>query len=301
MKKNEETKKGKEIVSNIFNKASIIGKKVADGVQKGAKNIVDQTQKSIHDQKMKKYNPITPKDFISKDFNLPNIIEIVDDAIRRDVEVCKGAIGWIDRVNDVEVLHLYDEWVEKSGIQFVPIWKCDNVYCVDNFDRKKYIDSNSIFGRTNNEKLAELEHIAYCLGAKSCSVEIVEANAEVNYSGLKLNVPQIAGVETKSKSGREEKESGKTVSYFNGNDNPVRPKLKWFEHDDNINRLIEMRCSDRNSIKSKVLELKGSSSVTMSQKAACAIDKILKIKGSVSMEKQAIKEHSSKLVFELEF
>jgi hypothetical protein len=39
----------------------------------------------------------------------------------------------------------------------------------------------------------------------------------------------------------------------------------------------------------------------MSQKTACAIDKILKIKASVSMESKAIKEHSSKLIFDIEF
>ena len=79
------------------------------------------------------------------------------------------------------------------------------------------------------------------------------------------------------------------------------PVLKWFAHDENIKHLIEMRCSDNNSIKSKILELKGSSSATMSKKCACAIDKILNIKGSLSMEKQTIKEYNNILLYEIEF
>ena len=62
-----------------------------------------------------------------------------------------------------------------------------------------------------------------------------------------------------------------------------------------------MRCNISNSIKSKVLELKGSASATMSQKTTCAIDTLLSIKGNMSYEKQAIKEHSSKLIFAIEF
>jgi hypothetical protein len=52
------------------------------------------------------------------------------------------------------------------------------------------------------------------------------------------------------------------------------------------------------------LELEGSSSATMSQKTACSIDASLKKignKSNVTMEKQAVKENTSKLIFEIEF
>jgi hypothetical protein len=98
--------------------------------------------------------------------------------------------------------------------------------------------------------------------------------------------------------------SGKTLTYFEGNNAPCIPQLKWYAHDDNIKRLIEMRCSHNNSIKSRTLELEGSSSATMSQKTACSIDASLKKignKSNVTMEKQAVKENTSKLIFEIEF
>ena len=62
-----------------------------------------------------------------------------------------------------------------------------------------------------------------------------------------------------------------------------------------------MRCKDANSIKYEILEIKGSSTATMSKKIACAIDKVLDIKGKLSMESQTMREHSNVLVFEVEF
>lgn len=302
MKKEDNTSVEKDkknnIFSNIWGKTVDVGKKAVDGVQKGTKAFIEQTKKGLHEKKVKKYNPLFPKDFGNEKFHLPNVIEIVDDAVRRDIDICKGAIGWIDRVNEVEILHLYDEWVEQSGIQFVPVWKCDNVYCVDNFDRKRYINSNSIFGKATEEKLAELENIAYYLGAKSCSIEIVEEDKNSTSKSIKISPAQG---EVSYKSNYSNMQRGKTVSNFAGHSNPKRPPLKWFKHDDNINGMIEKCCNDVQSIKSKVLELSGACCATMTKKTACAIDKILKTKGTISMEQQAIREHSSVLIFEIEF
>lgn len=296
-----EDKKSKESLSSIWNKTADLSKKAAGEIQKGAKIFAEQTKKTIHDQRVKWYNPLFPKDFKSKNFNLPNIIEIVDDAVRRDIDICEGAIGWIDKINDVEILHLYDEWVEKSGITFIPVWKCDNVYCVDNFNRKRFVNMNSVFAMASEERMAELENIAYSLGAVRCSIEIVESSVEIQASSTKANNNKVGAAEIKARSQNSTNQSGKIESRFHGSDEPKRPQLKWFSHDENIKGLIEMRCSDINSIKSKVLILQGSSATTMSKKIACALDKIAKVKGSMSMERQAVKEHSSKLVYEIEF
>ena len=297
----EESKKGKEFLSNVWTKTVNISKKAADGVQQGTRNLVEQAKKSLHEKKMKKYKPLFPETFKNENFCIPNVIAIVDDAVRRDIEVCEGAIGWIDKVNDVEILYLYDEWVEQSGIQFVPVWKCDNVYCVDNFDRNRYINSNCVFGKATEEKLAELENVAYSLGAKCCSVEITETNREVVDQNAKIKVKTHNSEEFVLSAKNSNKHSCKTVSNFEGHNSPKKPDLKWFLHDDNVKGLIEKRCNDIYSIKSKILELSGACCTTMTRKTACAIDKILKISGSISMEQQAVKEHSSMLIFEVEF
>ena len=285
---------------NIWSKTTEMSKKITKGIQSTAKSIAEATQKTLHEQKIKKYNPITPEEYKDICPHLPNVIQIVDDAVRRNIDVCEGAIGWRENVLGVEVLFLYDEWIKCCNLNFIPVAKCDETYIVDPFDRNKYIKSDYIFGKANEEKLAELEAIAYSLGAKSCSIEIVDesiVNTEKQFI-TKLSNANASSVSTTANQARQ---SSKTVSKFDGNSEPSLPKLKWFAHDDNITGLVDMRCNGKNIIKSKILELKGAYSATMSQKVACAVDKIKNIKGSASMETQAIKEHNSKLIFEIIF
>ena len=114
---NKENQKNKsEFFSNVWNKASDIRKKAVEEISKGAKNISEETKKNAYERKMKKYNPLFPEEFHSDSFRIPNIIEIVDDAVRRNIDICEGAIGWTDKVNDVEIFHIYDEFVNESNI-----------------------------------------------------------------------------------------------------------------------------------------------------------------------------------------
>ena len=246
-------------------------KKTSEGIQKGAKNVSEFTQKTIHEQKMKYYNPLFKEEFKSKTFRLPNVIQIVSEASRRNIDVCEGAIGWTSIVNDVEILHIYEEYAKLCKVQFIPFEKVDAVYCVDNFDKSKYNNSDSIFERAMNEKITELENIAYCLGAVSCSIELVESNGQEDNARVKMGVMRIASAGGSSESAIANKQSGKNTSTFAGHNNPTRPELKWFKYDDNVNALIDRKVNDSASVMSKVLELKGSSSATMSKKVACAI------------------------------
>lgn len=315
MKEDNKNQTESKTVANVWSKASDISKKVAEGAQKGARALSIKTKSMIYSSQMKKYNPLFPEQYHSESFHLPNMIMIVDDAVRKNIEVCKGAIGWLSSETGMEVLYLYDEWVKESGIRFVPTINCDSAYYVDNFDRNRYIRVDCIFAKAHEEKIAELEHIAHTLGAKSCSIEMIEATAEVSITN-KRQEAQASGTPDNSKISASEsierslhrsnanQRSGRIVTRFQGNESPNRPTLKWFANDDNILRLIDMRCSDANSIQSKTLELEGSSSATMSQIQATAIDSAIdKMKNRVnsSMETQANKEYNSKLIYVIEF
>lgn len=287
--------KNKEGFANAWEKARDFGKKAVSNTKK----FVDQTKESIHEQRAKKYTVVTQKEFKSKSFERPKIIRIEDDLANRDFVENPEAIGWIELHKDVQVLHMYSHFVKKCGIAFVPVSQSESVYCQDNFDPQKYINANQVFGKSTEEKLAELNNIAYSLGAKSCSIEITNSETESNSRQVNLKIKGNSSTSIGSNNKNSNEQTGKTISRFEGHDNPVRPALKWFAHDDNIKSLIEMRCNK--AIKSNVLELKGSSCASMSSKIACAIDDILKIKGSLSMENQVIKEHSDILIFEIEF
>ena len=307
-------KKGMEAVAGSVQKAADLGKVVAVGVQGGIKEYAAQTEQEVYERKLKKYNPLFPERYNSPEFNLPNMVMIVDDAVRKGIDVCEGSIGWLRKENDVEILCLYDEAVTFSGLQFVPAATCDSVYYVDSFDRKRFVRLDYLLKKADEEKIAELEHIAFCLGAKSFSVEIYEMQEQQSMvksviAGAKKTM--MRGSENDAAQFEAEKIAtefkmrggiGKTI--FSGNQTIRMPELKWFRYDENIKRLIEMRLEGRDTVLSKMLQLEGASSATISQKTALAVDAAVKKMGasvSASMEKQASQETNSKLVFHIEF
>ncbi len=314
MKLKVDTPKSSQAISNVIHKTTDISKKAIATVQSGARALSEKSKNESYLRKLKKYNPLFLDTYNSDSFNIPNMIMIVDDAVRRGIDVCEGSIGWISKEAGMEVMYLYDEAVESSGIQFIPTVVCDAVYYVDSFDRNKYIRTDCIFSKAHEERLAELKHIAYSLGAKSCSIEISESSVEVQLDKKKVDLKENIRIKGSFNSSESQEQSlsykgknqrsGQIRIEFEGNDTPKQPQLKWFIHDENIKNLIEMRCERNNTVKSESLELSGASSATMSQKTAFAIDTTISkmgVKGGIGMETQATKENLSKLIFNIEF
>ena len=287
--------KAKAMFSNAFKKMGDIGKKTVES----AKSFAEQAQKNIYEKQSQRYTPVTQEEFNNEKFQIPSIITINDDSANREFIENEDAIGWVEQHKNIPVLHMYNSFVNNSGLTFVPFAQKDDVYCVDKFKTDTYITAREIFGKATKEKLAELSNIAFVLGAKSCSVEILEAESEMDSGNLKLGIKGMGTFGGGAKSAISNKQSGKNITSFEGHDNPQIPDLKWFEHDDNIKWLIEMRC--KRAIKSNILELKGSSSATISKSIACAMDDVLGAKVNLSIEKEALKEYNDILVFEIEF
>lgn len=316
MKINIDLKKGSEAVSGALGKAADLGAKAARGAQAGAKDLLDKSKQEAWQHKLKKYNPLFPDRYFSEDFHLPNMIMIRDDAERRGIDVCEGAIGWLGTQSSMEILYLYDEAVELSGLQFVPPATCDTIYCVDPYDRTRFISIDSIFSVAHNEKLAELAHIAFCLGASRCTVELTEADAQSSASRKSTSVGQSASIKGFKLSANSSSDSsfaqssssfrsGIIETKFSGKREPKMPTLKWFQHDYTIKQLLDECLGGENTVEQKTITLEGASSATMSQKAAKAVDsalgKIGGMKGKTSMETQATKECRTKIIFHLEF
>lgn len=315
MKINFDTKKGAEAVSGLLQKTTDLSKKTIAEVQAGAVALSEKTKQDNYLRRLKKYNPLFPDVFYGAEFNLPNMIVIRDDAERRGIDVCEGAIGWLNNESGMEVLYLYDEEIPVCGLKFVPSAECDAVYYVDSFDRKRFVRTDCIFKKAHEEKLAELKHIAHALGAKSCTIEINESNVEMNVSKRKTSIgggglihgPKVSASENAEQNATAKisnRRSGKITSTFEGSDMPKMPALKWFAHDEIILKLIDSRLNSDNSLKTETLELDGASSATMSQKTAYAIDNAvgsMKLKGISSMESQAVRENHSTFLFSIEF
>ncbi len=303
-----DTEKSKEAFSSFLKKTSDVSKSVADGVQKSATELSEKIKEDSYQRRLKKYNPLFPDEYHSVNFHMPKLIVITDAISRQQVDVCEGAFGWRDRESDTEVLCLYNDSLHLGNIEFFPSAVCDAAYYVDTFNPNRYIRVDCIFEKAHDERLAELKNIAYMLGAKSCTIEITEEQFERTAASksTSLNVPKIAGVKTEQSTTTEKSSirSGKISAVFEGNPTPRRPELKWFAQDDTIKKLIEMRCKKSNGLKSESLQLYGATSATMTQKAATSIDSTLnklKLKGNFSMQSHAQSEHSSRIIFSVEF
>lgn len=302
-----EVSTAKKSAGDFWAKASSMGKKVADNVQKNAVAFSEKAKADNYQRRLEKYNPLFLKEYKSKGFAMPALIQLVDDSAVQDIDVCVGAIGWREKSNDVEILFLSIDFAVKSGLEFFPSLTVNSLFCAETYNEAQYINIERIFGKAHEEKLAELEQIAFSLGAKSCAIELVESNdvidsksrdGQLGMKGLK------ASAKEKSKNASSYSMSGRTVSTFAGNDTPTRPALKWFKNDHTILNLIEMRCSNANAIQSRTLTLEGSSSMTMEQSKARNIDIAtakIGMKLHTSMEKQQTKEYNSKLIYEIEF
>ena len=295
----EEKKAG--TIANIWHKVSVVSRGAVDKVQKGAKAISVKNKNEAYLKRIEKYHPIYREEYESEEFYLPNMIIIEDDSRRREADVLEKAVGWITTDKSVEIFHLFEDSIEGQQFRFLPNKQCNALYYIDNFDNKCFVQVDSVFSRARDEKIAELKHIAHSLGAKSCSVEILERSFDKKVSTKKVQLKK-EGISTEATSEVGRLNSGKVVSVFEGNSNPKKPELKWFANDENIKRLIESRCDGGNSVKSEMIELRGAMSAAMSQKTACSIDLVLsKTTGKASMEKQAFVENESILIFNVEF
>ena len=301
-------KKGTDFLKNAAGKVNEAGKKAAVAVQTGIQTVSNNAQQQAYEERIKKYAPLFPDQYRNADFNIPNLIHIVDDAVRKGIDVCEGSIGWLSQEKGVEVLHLYDEAIAFSGLQFLPAAICDSVYYVDPFNRNCYISIDSYFSHIQQAKLAELQHIAFSLGVKHYWVEMVEMTSESQKSNYKSTLKAAKCVNANAEREINTSSSGHSKSLaegsFTGARKPVRPMLCWFANDNNVKNLINMRCSedDDGAITTYTIELSNSSAALMSASTAANIDMVAgKMGANCAFHAQSVREHDRKMIFKLEF
>lgn len=184
-KQNAPKNRIQRIASAARQRAGEIGGRAVDAAQKAAKGANDfrkETAKKAADaaadvrQKAETgiYKPV-----FADDCDLPKMIVIADDVDRKDIEVCKGSIGWSSKAGGLDVLHLYEEIVKSSGIVFFPQPQLGSVYYQDALDSNRYISLDSYFDTVQKDKFTELKRIAFELGAKKCRLESYEETKSV--------------------------------------------------------------------------------------------------------------------------
>ena len=303
MNENEIQTVEQETASGEKKKGSFTGliHKIADKGHQIMTKKADKKRTDAYLKQLEKYKPVYEEAYFGG-FYMPNLLVIEDDTRRNEAEVLNCAVGWVEKDKETEVFHLFEDAVGMSGLKLLPNVQCGSLYYVDSFDKNTYMRVECIFDIVRNEKLAELKHIAQCLGAKKCSIEITSNSTKMQDTDRSVK-RGCTGIEDERSKSTKEFSSGKIDAQFSGVGVVKRPTLKWFASDLTIQGLIETRCLNENAAKTERIELKGSTYATMSRKTACSIDSAVKKfgGGSASIENQATCESESTLIFSIEF
>ena len=268
-------------------KATDSAKAIADDVVVHASEFNEQTQQMLAETKrdidLRLYKPIFPETLSDSEFAKPRMIVIVDENDRKNIEVCKGAVGWIAKAGGMRVLNLYNSAVPDSQFVFHPYPVLDATYYEDPHEPSKYVNLSSFFSTMQQEQMAELQSIALSLGAKHCKLTSYEVKNRIlsrrGDLGKQLRYEGASIKQETSTDYRKENLAENKVEFdvwFEGSDEPVEPNLKWYANDRVILDLIRSRIEGVNPLKEYNLNLEYKTSEIMSIKAATKVDAALK-------------------------
>ena len=139
---------GRAVQSAAASTRTIVGKAAGDAAGIAGEKVqavADAIQEGAYELKKNKYNPVFPDDYFSPDYDRPNMIVLVDEDMRKGIDVCEGAMGWFSKEGDLEVLHLYMKDIGRSGVGFRPSPVLGAVYYVDPFNSKRFIKIDDYF------------------------------------------------------------------------------------------------------------------------------------------------------------
>ena len=285
---------GKNAVAAIKNTSDKLGKKMSA---------------FAHHNQIIKYNPLFPEQYKELYTHLPNLIQIVDDAVRSGIDVCKGAIGWTSKQKGVEVLHLYDEEIQNCGIDFLPLANCDSIYYVHPHNRHIYVNVDSFFATMHTEKVAELEQIAAALGAKEYFINITDSAKKASSVSREINFNEKTEKDTNEYSAKNEISSGystnaMTIAHaeFAETRAASLPELKWFANDNGIKNLIQQCYYKSNHLNTYNIKISSYSSSTMSVSTAITIhDAVSSMGAKCNFKQKNQEEQSHEMTFKLIF
>ena len=300
--------------------AGAVAKGAAGIAVAGAKAVVDVAQKGIEDLNEFIYKPVFPDEYNSPDYKIPKMIVIKDEASRKGIDVCKGAIGWADKIGELEALCMYDDWAKTCGLSFMPTLTLDTAYYVHPFDSSKYVRVEDYITTMKKDMDAEPADVAYCLGAKSYKIEHTEKKSRSfhvkghseNSGSAPLLVdgdPVQASLDGKGKVSfgyAHESECHEFLQQtFAGEAKASVPELRWYKDDSSVNQLIKTRCSEgMNVSKTYRCEITNTYSACVGMGLAKKLDGALaaiKIGQKDKLQSELKKDSKMEYVYEVNF
>lgn len=299
--------KAGELGGTVQNLAS----STVDTIKEGSGKLNDQFQIAKMNADRARLKPVFKEDLEKVDFKYPNIIRVVEyDKQHMENVVCKGAIGFLDIINDAKVLNIYKNNISDFTLQIYPS-VAETIYYLSPFAERFYVDLNEYFNYQKMQRVDELNQIAYALGAKYFKVTVMEEKKSFITKSAKASLKANAvGDKVKSDASKNNSSSEFTAlrieSEMNlgGNDNPRKPELKYFSRENDIISLINMRVDADNHLKSKTFQLKYNCSTIIQEKEAAQIDAVLKkfkIGGNISISSEVEQENRMTFEYTIEF
>ena len=307
--------KFKEGAKKFSEKAQEAGGKAATVANEVTHQAGSKSYDVYQDLREKYYSPVMYDEYMAEDYDLPNLIVIVDEDRRKNVDICEGAIGWLKIVSKAEVLYMYDEFVDDSGLLFYPQPSMDSLYMVDRFDKKRFINVSSYLAVAQSEKMTELKQIAHKLGAKYCKLVSYEGSKQTvttqtkikGNASLKGKKAPKGSLDSEINSSKSEEHSTQVMfeQKFDSTGEATMPELKFYAHDAEIKALIDSRLNPETSNTTEYrMGIDCRSSTSMSFSMAHKVDAVLKKMGlgaSLNVSKEVKTESQNTLEFYVEF
>ena len=306
--------------------AGVAGKDIQNSAEKTAssiENTVDKLKERARTIKeemdRETYKPVFFEDYVSETFDMPSLIRVIDsDPKREKIEVCKGSIGFIDVIKNYRVLNLYKAFynqfvskeIDNKAVSFFPYFTEDFFY-IHPYERNIMVNMNNYFDQTKQERVAELQRIAYELGAKKITINFMEAKKSFTSKDIKANAKgKVTGGNADIEI-RETEKSSDSYTYseniteeYEGSDSPKEPKLYYFSNESSIKNLIDMRLHGDHSVKHVIREVAYNTSNSINKSDAAKIDtafQTYKVSGNASVSSAVEQESRMKLRYVIEF
>lgn len=286
----------------VFDKLKDTAKNTYDTV----KTNLDQNQK---DRDLKNLRPIFESTLSDTDFFVSKLVRVTTmDKKHAESKICQNAIGHIDTYGGLEVINIYRDKAKYFGLTFFPNNDAE-LYYVDPTDHDRYIELDNYFSQLKNERISELERIAFDLGAKHFRVlykeqTISSAKSNVNHKSklsiLKNGVNSDADLNIST-----DKFSSVEIaaqSDFIGH-KPQEPVLRYLKHEPHILNLIELRMNEA-PITHKKMEIKLIESSGIKTNDAVKIDaaiKAMRFESRTSIVAEVNQESQRSFEYEIDF
>lgn len=313
----EKLKQGADTASEVAAKAVKQGAELtavaAEKIKQGAEyvdDVVDNAQDAYINWR---YRPIYT-DALSLNYSawLPEMINIKNRDDRTDVEGLDKAIGFDEQYDEKPIITVLSKYAKEMDIEFYPALS-EDVFYVDPFDRRRYIQIDQYFHTLEQERIEELIGVAQDLGAKYIEIAYSKENRTSSGSSVDANA-KVKGLPITGKASASAKDSTTSRSMLGvkksmnlpGMD-PKEPKLKHFKNDIEINSIIDRRLHKENAIKGDYrCELSFNTSSGIKASNAANVEGALKkvgvnVKGKYKVTNEVMREDSQKLMVYLKF